>query len=592
MKKLLTLFISALMAVGADAQILIDWEEYTSGYSCQNEFGNIQDYSLSSTSDGIVITISPQTGYAKIWVLGNATLEANHNYIVRITAKFPCDGVLDIGLGNWGNEQFSTANVVTTGDFQVVEVEFSDYAYSSNNGGYVSIYYSDFIGTTIVKRVELIDEETPEPYDPSDICYNYIDKGKVAEVVSNPNKKYKGIVDIPSKVIHEGIEYTVVGIGDYAFSDCRTLTSVTIPNSVTSIGEWAFRNCYSLTSVTIPNSVTSISTGAFAYCKSLTSITIPTSVISMGNCAFEYCLSLTSITIPNSVTSIGNYIFAYCSTLTTINIPNSVTSIGNYAFEYCRSLISITIPNSVRSIDYYAFSNCTGLTYVNIPNSANSMTSIGSNAFEQCKSLTSITIPNSVSNIGNEAFYGCNALTSVTISGGTSISTKAFANCEELADVYCLAENVPHASSNAFDGSYPEYINLHVPEASINLYKTTAPWSQFGNIESLSGNTPELPKCARPTIAIENNKLTFSSETEGALFHYDITCADMKSGEASSVSLDQTYQISVYAYKEGYLNSDVTTMDLPLRCNGDMNNDGKVTITDVVNLIDAILTNP
>ncbi|MBQ7980289.1 MAG: leucine-rich repeat domain-containing protein, partial [Oscillospiraceae bacterium] len=63
---------------------------------------------------------------------------------------------------------------------------------------------------------------------------------------------------IPSTVTYEGTAYTVTSIGDYAFDNSTSLTSVTIPNSVTSIGVYAFYGCSSLTSVTIPNSVTSI----------------------------------------------------------------------------------------------------------------------------------------------------------------------------------------------------------------------------------------------------------------------------------------------------------------------------------------------
>ena len=74
---------------------------------------------------------------------------------------------------------------------------------------------------------------------------------------------------------------------------------------VTSIGNDAFSDCTSLTSVTIPDSVTSIGNYAFYECSSLTSVTIPNSVISIGNYAFRSCTSLTSVTIPDSVTSIG-----------------------------------------------------------------------------------------------------------------------------------------------------------------------------------------------------------------------------------------------------------------------------------------------
>ncbi len=113
---------------------------------------------------------------------------------------------------------------------------------------------------------------------------------------------------------------TITGgtIGDHAFQNCDSLTSVVIGNSVTSIGYCAFENCNSLTSIVIPDSVTSIGDSAFFNCDSLTSIVIPDSVTSIGYRAFENCYSLTSIVIPDSVTSIGDSAFYGCSGLTSI----------------------------------------------------------------------------------------------------------------------------------------------------------------------------------------------------------------------------------------------------------------------------------
>ena len=114
-------------------------------------------------------------------------------------------------------------------------------------------------------------------------------------------------VHIPAKVEYSGYTYDVDSIGDRAFEDCSSLTSISIPNSVTSIGEYAFNNCSSLTSITIPNSVTSIGDRAFTWCESLTSITIPDSVISIGESAFGECSSLKEISISKKLTNIGKY---------------------------------------------------------------------------------------------------------------------------------------------------------------------------------------------------------------------------------------------------------------------------------------------
>ena len=98
------------------------------------------------------------------------------------------------------------------------------------------------------------------------IAYSVLSqKEKTCEVTSR-SSEYEGEIIIPEKVSNKGVDYSVTSIGDYAFSRCSGLTSVTIPNSVTSIGKNAFQFCYGLTSVTIPNSVTSIGNYAFYNC--------------------------------------------------------------------------------------------------------------------------------------------------------------------------------------------------------------------------------------------------------------------------------------------------------------------------------------
>ena len=294
----------------------------------------------------------------------------------------------------------------------------------------------------------------------------------------------------------------ITEIGNYAFYNRSSLTSITIPNSVTSIGNKAFYGCNSLTSVTIPDGVTSIGDSAFYGCSSLTSVyitdiakwcaikfnnsssnplsyahnlyldeelvtdlVIPDGVTSIGEFTFYGCNSMTSITIPNSVTSIGYYAFSGCSSLTSITIPDSVTSIGDSTFYGCRSLTNITIPDSVKSIGQEAFSGCSSLTSITIPDS---VTSIGDSTFYGCRSLTNITIPDSVKSIGQEAFSYCSSLTSVTIPDSvTSIGNSAFSMCSNLTSV-TIPDSVASIGSSAFYNCN-SLTNVTIPESVTSI---------------------------------------------------------------------------------------------------------------------------
>ena len=151
--------------------------------------------------------------------------------------------------------------------------------------------------------------------------------------------------------------------------------NVTIGNNVTSIGNHAFDNCGSLTSVTIPADVTSIGVSAFYGCTGLTSVTIPDSVTSIGNSAFHNCGSLTSVIIPDSVTSIGKSAFYGCAGLESVTIGNSVTTIGDYVFGDCTDLTSVTFKDT--STWYYTSKDdYTGGTVIDVTNPAENVTNL------------------------------------------------------------------------------------------------------------------------------------------------------------------------------------------------------------------------
>ena len=251
------------------------------------------------------------------------------------------------------------------------------------------------------------------------------------------SKDWKRLLSAPRRRSLSGkysIRKGVKVIGNNAFCNSKSLTSINIPNGVTTIGNRAFASCYHLISINIPNSVTTIGNSAFSSCNSLISINIPNSVTAIGNYAFGCCYSLTNIKIPNGVTTIGNGAFSGCESLTSITIPSSVVTIignpfylwhGNLNNEskafiyddhvlfnknkttliaYRAKVTNYTIPNSVTTIGNSAFKRCSSLTRINIPNS---VTTIEDYAFLGCNSLTNINIPNIVTTIGNYAFRFC-----------------------------------------------------------------------------------------------------------------------------------------------------------------------------------------
>lgn len=150
------------------------------------------------------------------------------------------------------------------------------------------------------------------------------------------------------KLFDGNLEYTSNGDGTCYVSGIGTCddTDIIIPTvspdgeAVTSIGERAFYECTSLTSVVIPNSVTSIEYCAFNSCESLTSVVIGERVTSIGSNAFCGCTSLISIEIPDSVESIGHYAFSNCSSLSDVYYTGSETDWAKITIGYENSYLT------------------------------------------------------------------------------------------------------------------------------------------------------------------------------------------------------------------------------------------------------------
>ena len=297
----------------------------------------------------------------------------------------------------------------------------------------------------------------------------------------------------------------ITAIGDYAFSDSYSLTSVSLPESLKTIGFAAFFGCGKLSDISIPSRVSSIGAWAFARCMDLTDITVPASVTSLGERAFSDCNGLERVRILAKLTAVPDYAFYLCTSLTEITLPSSVTGIGAYAFDGCYALPAFTLPASLKSIGEYAFGFCYALKTVSGSPKAFTPAEtafFGCNALENYPSwllpvrgscgdrlswsyqggvltitgsgemgsffylnggffapwhayrneITEVRLPQGLTNIGRGAFGELSGLTEITLPQGiTKIEDHAFAYCAGLTSVTVPA-SVSVIYADAFTG--------------------------------------------------------------------------------------------------------------------------------------------
>ncbi len=409
------------------------------------------------------------------------------------------------------------------------------------------------------------------------IYYDIVSDTKEAIVTSNPNA-YTGDIVLPGTITYQDEMYTISGIAEYAFKNNDAMTSITIPTSIKTMGRDAFYECYGLKAVyisdlekwcTIRFSGTQSNPLTYAHHlflnkQEIVNLVFPDNINTVLAYTFCGCHGLASVVIPEGVQQIGNQAFYDCRGMSKIMIPSTVNRIGTYNFSYCNSLTTITLPENLTCIEYGLFYFNTALKSIQIPSK---VTTINNNAFQYCTALTSITIPENVTTIGQEVFAGC----------------------DNMVDVKVLATNPPEAYANTFSNYY---ITLYIPEASANSYLTTSPWNEFTSFKTLSGKEIQKLRCANPSITMENGKLKFSCETEGVKYVYQAQpLNDSSYDDVEGLSLPSGFCVTVYATKDGYQNSETITKNVKTSIGetGDVNGDGKVTITDATKVVSIIL---
>ena len=300
-------------------------------------------------------------------------------------------------------------------------------------------------------------------YDPSDLTIGVTLSGGLVTLAAYDGSA--STLTVPS---------FVEAIGENAFLNNSTLTSVALPSSVLSIGAGAFYST-GLEAIDIPSGLTTIYSDSLpASCKPHVTLgSAGSRALSNAGYTFYqpnddiygcryidgllylvlYNGSEDVLKVPEGIEGVA-YVSGVYNKMTNVEFPSTLKVIGNEAFKNCSGLTSVTIPSTVEEIGYEAFAG-SALRSIRLPDNVQR---VGDGAFSYCTQLASATFvvsgKNGVSAIGDNAFYNT-ALRSVSIpTTTTSIGSAAFASCDKLATVTLPEKgSLNYIGSGAFSGS-------------------------------------------------------------------------------------------------------------------------------------------
>lgn len=278
-----------------------------------------------------------------------------------------------------------------------------------------------------------------------------------------------------------------------AFSGNRTVTAVTLPDTVTELTDAAFDECTELKTVSLTPKLKKIGYLAFGNCKKLEQIELQDGLEEIGMYAFQFS-GLTSVTVPDTVKKVGKGAFEYCEKLSDFSVSGDDTLIGedvlthtawydemsdgavyigNSLYKYkgeapsvaevregttqlCAGafyrqdkMTEVVLPDSVSVIGNRAFNYCYALKKVNFPKN---LKTIAKYAFQYCESLEIFALPDSLRTMGEGVFSYCDSLTKFTLPKSIKkVSTSLLFSCKKLKTVK-LHSGVTAINPDAFAG--------------------------------------------------------------------------------------------------------------------------------------------
>lgn len=422
-----------------------------------------------------------------------------------------------------------------------------------------------------------------------------LQKLRIGEKVKTiPASLFSSYSKLASVDIAEGLET----IEKNAFDGCAALKSITIPASVKEIGANAFADCSELVSLTLSdgdealtidnNGNTSYSSGSFSFrgCN-IDELYLGRNVILKGDGVLSPFITITKVIMSNNVKTLPNYLFSYCDLLTTVEFSDNLETIGDYCFQGCK-LLTVAEIKKCTTIGVSAFKECETLTTLTLPEG---LEIIESRAFYGCTKMKKLTIPSSVTEIGSSAFGNCSGLKSITLLDGDeklvadNLDYRILDGCR--VDNFYLGRTISSSEkvsiiSNVGTLEVGDKVKTIYP----NMFNSCDNMEELTlgrNVQNIGDNA--FSGCPYLTIVSCKNPIppvcksyTFGDSPKEARLYVP------KGRKATYEAADYWKEFSsIIETEDGDYEEPSTGIK------GDVNGDGKVTITDAVTVVNIIL---
>ena len=362
-------------------------------------------------------------------------------------------------------------------------------------------YYNIFDGTFYLESVEIRGTGSP---------YQVVQGGVLVGPVQDKTGEYI-IINCPDnlgggntkEITAEGFPTNTTMVAATAFSSCRSLETITLPDTITSLGTSVFAKCLSLKSFKVPDGVTTLPQYAFFGCAKLESIdfnnvktlsgpvcgsvSTPETDNSTYACSSLKTLVLSKVkeipanAFPGSAiesVTIADQAKVHAKAFLNLTSLKSVTFLGGYTivagsdrnarpFQGCTNIETVTfnscnVQDAKVTISDNMFVDCTKLTSIDLSNVSLDDEKIGENAFKGCTALSEVKFAANTKTISQNAFSGCTALTAVDLADKQTqtIGQNAFLNCTSLATLSLPTTGLTSIGASAFNENAIKHITI------------------------------------------------------------------------------------------------------------------------------------